>query len=125
MGYRQRIEAAVIALFELERAHDKHIEKVFGNASTMILDAVDSGSACDIALDLLCIPQDNTCDFDYNAPELKGEWPDGCFCRDYYLELWMREANNGQEFLDYCYKALKGFSEKGLTFARPKRDDKS
>jgi len=120
MGYRERIEDAVKALFELDRGYNSRMEAELGdNVSVAIREVLDYPGNCNVALDLLCIPKDNTCDFDLNSPEYKGEWPEGCFCRDYYTDLWFCDSKNGQEFIDYCYSALKEFAEKDLTFAKP------
>lgn len=112
MGYRERIEEAVVAMFNNDRKIDDVIT---------VLQHPDAFSqvegCCDIALDLLCIPKDNTKDFDY----YKGPWPDGCFCRDYYYELWLCDAADGNEFLAKCYAAIKEFAEEGLVFDKPKQ----
>ena len=119
MGYRERAEKAVVAMFEHDRKLDEKIKKLFGNADDCIQDALNLESCCDIALDLLGIPQDNTLDYDYNNPALKGEWPEGCFCRDAYMDLWLRDAD-AQEFLIYCRKALKEFAEQDMVFTKPR-----
>ena len=121
MGYRQKIEEAVTAMFELDRKNDAELERVFGLAADPIRDVLDLDGCHKIALDLLGIPEDNTLDYDYNNPSFGGKWPKGCFCRDSYLELWIVGAENAQEFIDECYASLKAFAENGDVFTKPRK----
>jgi hypothetical protein len=112
MGYRERIETAVIALSENDREAQLKF-KSCGCIGEALADALDLEDSCDIALDLLSIPKDNT--LDYSNEE--GHDPVGCFCRDGYYHVW--RSCSGQSFINYCYKALKEFAENNLTFTKP------
>ncbi len=119
MGYRERIEKAIVVMFNLDRKRNAKFQEC-GYLTKALQDELDIEDCCHIALDLLGIPKDNTLDYDYNNPELKGEWPKGAFCRDSYCDMWMRDIDSGEEFIDYCYKTLKYFAEKGETFTKPR-----
>ncbi len=120
MGYRDRIEVAVIALFDHDRQHQENMKKAFGPSADQMDSLINLDFCYDIALDLLCMPQDNTRDYDLNNPKDGHKWPKGCFCRDSYLDLWDIDAETGREFLDTCYDDLRQFAEDGDIFTKPK-----
>ena len=118
MGYRERIETAVKEMFNRDRKFDKHLDSIFPHPA--IIEAIDYPGFCDVALDMLGIPEDNTLDYDLN--EL-GYQPDECFCRDGYLDAWLQkdQCATADDFIAICYQSLKEFAENNQVFAKPKQ----
>jgi hypothetical protein len=118
MGYRERIEKVVIAMFNADRLLTSILdEDALTLADGSMRFSSEWNGLCDIAMDLLGMPKDNTTDYDYS---LSVNWPKGCFCRDFYIEGWIDGFKNGQEFIDSCYSALKEVADNNETFTEPK-----
>ena len=132
MNYQQRIEQAVIAMWEFDREMWRlihHLED-FRDAENRWVIEINFGGLSDIAMNLLGIPQDNTTEMldKYmdslgiprddleKANELSGEklfnkYPE-TFCRDSFDDIWA-DAKTGKEFIKYCYDFLK--KKEGIT----------
>ena len=109
MGYRERIEDAVIAMFEGDRQLEAAIERECPNLAEHI-DYMGSGH---IAMDLLGVPQDNTVETNAcDRANVAGVWPKDAYCRDCFVDMWLRDAKDGREFVDYCYDAIREYAEK-------------
>jgi hypothetical protein len=58
----------------------------------------DLDGLVDLILDLLGVPADNTCDFDYCTVPV---WPLGCFCRDWWYEQMYYNELPEEKFIDF------------------------
>jgi hypothetical protein len=123
MGYRERIEKAVVAMFDLDRQFDAKLKKKFGESWSEMQDIIDYEGCHDIACDLLGLPEDNSNDYDYNNPVYKGKWPKGAYCRDCWLDAWIDDAKSGEDFIQDVYKALKKYAEESVVFSKPGEHD--
>tara|TARA_Y100000310_G_C20443814_1_gene697364 strand:- start:345 stop:650 length:306 start_codon:yes stop_codon:yes gene_type:complete len=98
MSYKKRIEGVIADMFQQDREWEARLKKTYPLYKDMPGMFHLQNGCCDFALDLLGIPKD------LNSLERQ---PGECDYRDSFYNMWMFDAKTAQEFIDYCYEALK------------------
>ena len=106
----QRIENAVVALFELDREFNKRLHDVFGEADECVQEKLNFDGCCDIACDLIGIPQETDMDIQAYVDEHDQE-PDDWFSRDWIIDEYMH-CETGQDFLKACHEVILEVADK-------------